>query len=173
MTRGTQFLLSTSGGVRASSLIPGEMHLTQAELDFLDSAGHGWFVDPTSSDSFEFFHAANAAGTDLFTDPAAAAGHLDLLTALSHEMGHVLGLDDSTSPGAAAGLMHVNLADGERRIPDATDVAQANTLTPTAQAQSAPASGALTFAFGNPGNDTIDVGNGGGIVFGGAGADTF
>ena len=31
------------------------------------------------------------------TDPSnAAAGHLDLLTAVTHEMGHVLGLEDST-----------------------------------------------------------------------------
>jgi hypothetical protein len=134
----------------------------------------GWFADSTPSDNFEFLHAANATGTDLFTDlTSAAAGHLDLLTALSHEMGHALGPDDSTPPGDAAGPMHINLADGERRTPDATDVAQANISTSTASAQSATPSGALTFAFGNPGNDTIDVGKGGGIVFGGAGADTF
>ena len=35
------------------------------------------------SDNFEFAHAENAAGTDLSADPAsAAAGHLDLLTAV-------------------------------------------------------------------------------------------
>ena len=145
------------------------LHIT---LDIDDAKG--WFADPTPSDNFEFLHAANATGTDLFTDlTSAAAGHLDLLTALSHEMGHVLGPGDSTSPGDAAGPMHINPADGEQRIPAATDVAQANISTLTTSAQSATPSGALTFAFVNPGNDTIDVGKGGGIVFGGAGADTF
>ena len=47
------------------------------------------------TDNAEFAHAANAAGTDLYTDPTnAAAGHLDLLTAVTHEMGHELGLRD-------------------------------------------------------------------------------
>ena len=62
-----------------------------------DAAGHGWFVDPTPNDNSEFTHAQNAAGTDLLTDPSnAAAGHLDLLTTVTHELGHVLGLDDET-----------------------------------------------------------------------------
>jgi hypothetical protein len=30
-----------------------------------------------------------------------------------------------------------------------------------------------TFVAGNPGNDTVDAGNGGGMLFGGAGADNF
>ena len=62
-----------------------------------DAAGHGWFVDPTPNDNSEFTHAQNAAGTDLLTDPSnAAAGHLDLLTTVTHEMGHVLGLPDDS-----------------------------------------------------------------------------
>ncbi len=92
-----------------------------------DADGHGWFVDPTPSDNAEFTHAANASGTDLSTDPtSAAAGHLDLMTAVTHEMGHVLGLPDLTAASDANDLMYVNLVDGERRLPDATDVAQAN-----------------------------------------------
>ena len=52
------------------------------------AAGHGWFVDPTPLDNFEFTHALNSAGTDLLTDPSnAAAGHLDLLTTVTHELG--------------------------------------------------------------------------------------
>jgi hypothetical protein len=128
-----------------------------------DAAGHGWFVDPTPFDNLEFLHAANAGGTDLYTDPtSAAAGHLDLLTTVSHELGHVIGLDDSTSSADAGDLMYINLVDGERRLPDATDVAKA-----------VPMSAPPTFAAGSPGNDTIDAGKGGGILFGGAGADTF
>ncbi len=91
-----------------------------------DAAGHGWFVDPTPSSNSEFTHAQNAAGTDLLTDPTnAAAGHLDLLTAVSHEMGHVLGLDDTTAADTAHSLMYIDLVDGERRLPNAADVVQA------------------------------------------------
>jgi hypothetical protein len=72
-----------------------------------DAAGHGWFIDPTPSDNFEFTHAANAVSTDLFTDPSnAAAGHLDLLTTVTHELGHVLGLPDSTAAGDVNDLMY-------------------------------------------------------------------
>ncbi|MHC6152306.1 cadherin domain-containing protein [Bradyrhizobium elkanii] len=92
-----------------------------------DAAGHGWFIDPTPSDNFEFAHAVNAAGTDLLTDPStAAAGHLDLLTTVVHELGHVLGLPDTVSPSDANSLMYIGLTDGERRLPTATDVAQSN-----------------------------------------------
>ena len=42
-----------------------------------DAAGHGWFVDstPDTSDDLD-------------------ASSMDLLTAVAHELGHVLGLDD-------------------------------------------------------------------------------
>ncbi|MFB9266321.1 beta strand repeat-containing protein, partial [Bradyrhizobium erythrophlei] len=90
------------------------------------AAGHGWFVDPTPSDNSEFTHALSA--TDLFADPtSAAAGHLDLLTAVSHELGHVVGLADDTATAHASDLMYINLVDGERRLPSAGDVANANT----------------------------------------------
>jgi len=94
-----------------------------------NAAGHGWFIDPTPADSSEFTHAANAAATDLFTDPTtAAAGHLDLLTTVVHEMGHVLGLPDLTVAGDAHDLMYINLVNGERRLPDAADAAQAKAV---------------------------------------------
>jgi VCBS repeat-containing protein len=94
-----------------------------------DAGGHGWFVDSTPNDNSEFTHAANAAGTDLYTDPAnASAGHLDLLTTVTHEMGHELGLPDLTSANDIHDLMYIDLADGERRLPGAVDVGQANDL---------------------------------------------
>jgi hypothetical protein len=144
-----------------------------------DAAGHGWFVDPTPNDNSEFKHAANAAGTDLYTDPSnAAAGRLDLLTAVTHELGHVLGLDDLTDTNAAYDLMYIDLVDGERRLPDAVDVAQASN-TSVAQAieaglpASAQAAAGTPLVAGTAGNDTIDAGHGGSILFGGAGADNF
>jgi VCBS repeat-containing protein len=117
----------------------------------VNAAGHGWFVDPTPGDNFEFTHAANAAGTDLFTDPAsAAAGHLDLLTAVSHEMGHVLGLPDGTSASDVHDLMYISLADGERHVPSAADVLQALTLSPNVgqagAALAAPPQGGVALA---------------------------
>ena len=57
--------------------------------------GNGWFVDRTPTSNSEFSHAQNAARTDLLTDPSnAAAGHMDLLTTVMHELGHVIGLPD-------------------------------------------------------------------------------
>ncbi|QIG96696.1 cadherin repeat domain-containing protein [Bradyrhizobium sp. 6(2017)] len=97
----------------------------------VDAAGHGWFVDPTPSDNSEFTHALNASGSNLQTDPsAAAAGHLDLLTAVVHELGHVIGLADLTSPSDANDLMYINLADGERRLPTATDLPKDHSMDP-------------------------------------------
>jgi hypothetical protein len=221
-------LLAAAGGVAASTPTPGEMHLSQAELDSVvaaaigqwaaagasasqlaalhavtfsvadlsgstvgeqsspihitidtDAAGHGWFVDPTPNDNSEFTHAQNAEGTDLLTDPSnAAAGHLDLLTTVTHELGHVIGLDDRTAASDANDLMYINLVDGERRLPDATDVAEANGAS-TAQAAEAALPVSAQAAIGTAivaataGNDTIDAGHGGSILFGGAGADNF
>ena len=185
-------LLAADGGVESISGDPGEMHLSQAQLDSVvamaiakwadagasatqlaamhattfsiadlagniigdesapahitidvDAAGHGWFIDSTPADNFEFANPANAAGTDLYADPSsAAAGHLDLLTTVAHELGHVIGLPDTTASSAAHDLMYLYLADGERRLPDAADVALANaqfsfgpgaTVTPAVQ----------------------------------------
>jgi hypothetical protein len=144
-----------------------------------NAAGHGWFVDPTPNDNSEFTHAANAAGTDLYTDPSnAAAGHLDLLTAVTHEMGHVLGLDDETAASSSHDLMFIDLVDGERRLPDATDVVQADATKAIDAAEaampvSAQAAAGTPMIVGTSGNDTIDAGHGGNILFGGAGADNF
>jgi Ca2+-binding RTX toxin-like protein len=115
----------------------------------------------------------------LYTDPTnAAAGHLDLLTAVTHELGHVIGLDDSTNTTDAHDLMFINLVDGERRMPDATDVAEANStsVAQTIEANlplSAQAAAGTPIVIGTAANDTIDAGHGGNILFGGAGADHF
>jgi hypothetical protein len=80
-------------------MIRGAKFLPTLDIDDVQ----GWFGDSTPSDNFEFLHTANATGTDLFTDLTnAAAGRLDLSTALSHEMGNAPGPVDSTSAGDAA-----------------------------------------------------------------------
>ncbi|VIO68212.1 Endo-1,3-1,4-beta-glycanase ExsH [Bradyrhizobium ivorense] len=135
----TTFSVADLGGNIAGEQTPG--HITIDD----DGAGHGWFVDPTPNDNSEFTHAVNGSTTDLQTDPtSAAAGHLDLLTAVVHELGHVLGLPDTTDPTTANDLMYVNLADGERRLADHADVTAAlaalpNPSTPVTVAAPAPA----------------------------------
>ncbi|KJC57360.1 hypothetical protein UP10_30410 [Bradyrhizobium sp. LTSPM299] len=141
------------------------------------AAGHGWFVDPTPSGNSEFAHTVSA--TDLFADPtSAAAGHLDLLTAVSHELGHVVGLPDDTTPAHSSDLMYINLVDGERRLPSAADVAQtggapnsafqaiaSNTAAPPVNVGGAPA--APTPPQGGPADTSHSIGGiaGGAFVF--------
>jgi VCBS repeat-containing protein len=144
-----------------------------------DAAGNGWFIDPTPNGNSEFAHAANAAGTDLYTDPTnGAAGHMDLVTVVAHELGHVLGMPDETDPATANDLMYINLVDGERRLPDASDVTQASDTAvaeniEAALPSSAQAAAGTPIVTGTPANDTIDAGHGGNILFGGGGADNF
>src|SRR5204863_8404462 len=82
------------------------------------AAGHGWFVDPTPGDDSEFALAGGVEGRA----PAgsAAAGRMDLLTVVDHELGHVLGLDDLSA--SSGDVMDVSLAEGVRRLPVAADV---------------------------------------------------
>jgi hypothetical protein len=142
-----------------------------------DGGSYGWFVDPTPQGDTEFGHAASA--THLTTDPTEApAGHMDLLTTVMHEMGHQLGLDDTYNAGDRDDLMFGFLTTGERRLPDSTEVAQANADAGAMQAEtalpvSARAAAGTPVIVGTAGNDTIDAGHGGNILFGGAGADTF
>ncbi|HEY1380413.1 MAG TPA: hypothetical protein VGF55_26665, partial [Gemmataceae bacterium] len=71
------------------------------------AAGYGWYVDPTPLDDSEF-----AAG-----DPSPAAGRMDALTVVMHELGHLLGRDDITDEVNPADLMNTTLGAGERRLP--------------------------------------------------------
>src|SRR5205814_141731 len=90
-----------------------------------DAAGYGWFVDPTPADDSEFavptaFGLGAGAGSP-------AAGRMDLLTVVMHELGHVIGLD-SHSGGDPADLMAAYLGTGDRRRPSAGEAAGAGTL---------------------------------------------
>jgi hypothetical protein len=78
-----------------------------------DAAGWGWFVDPTPARSEEF----TQPGADGLRAPpgGAAAGRMDLLTVLEHELGHELGLSDFDAASHPADLMAATLATGVRR----------------------------------------------------------
>lgn len=76
------------------------------------AAGYGWFVDPTPLQDNEF-RSVNGAMTA--KSDSLAAGHMDLLTVLLHEMGNFTGwteLDPTLNPDA---LMALTLRTGTRR----------------------------------------------------------
>jgi large repetitive protein len=129
-----------------------------------NAAGWGWFIDPTPADNSEF-HATTTAN-ELIATSGDAASHIDLLTVVEHELGHIIGLGDSTG----AGVMNIALDSGERRLPGGTDVAQASEAD-IPQISQAPAG--TPIVAGNAANNIIDAGHGGNILFGGGGADTF
>ncbi len=77
-------------------------------------AGLGWFVGDAESDR----NFAKSNSTRRYTEPTdAAAGRVDLLTAILHEMGHALGLPDSYEAKDRDSLMYGFLTSGERRWP--------------------------------------------------------
>src|SRR5262249_27710415 len=91
--------------------LPGtRLGLASSQVIRLDSnaAGHGWFVDPSTWDDSEFVRGM-ALGR--------AANRVDLLTVVTHELGHVLGLDDDHKAEAyTGGVMAEALPVGVRRI---------------------------------------------------------
>ena len=94
---------------------------TQGKTITLDAsgAGWGWYVDSTPAVNTEFDAAATAMD---FNAPLSseAYGKLDLLTVMIHELGHVLGMPSTVS---ADNVMSQYLAPGQRRLPDAVDIA--------------------------------------------------
>ncbi|MBG9388418.1 hypothetical protein [Caenimonas aquaedulcis] len=95
----------------------------------LDAAGHGWWVDHSPLDDAEF---SAVTATHGMAPRDAAAGRLDLLTAVMHEIGHVLGLDDAYAGASADSLMYGYLESGERRLPDVHDLIALIGLDPAA-----------------------------------------
>ena len=87
-----------------------------------DAAGYGWFVDHTPRSDSEFHRDASGI---LVAHHGAAAGHMDLLSALMHEFGHAAGLDHS-----GGGVMADVLLAGTRSTP-AADAGQGIAAAPS------------------------------------------
>jgi hypothetical protein len=115
-----------------------------------NAAGYGWFVDSTPGEDSEY----DGAGTRLTADVGgAAAGKLDLLTVLMHELGHQIGLGDEYMTSKGSDLMYGYINVGERRLPaqgEATG-AQPGTVGATAFALAPVSVGTL------PANKAVDV----------------
>jgi hypothetical protein len=75
-----------------------------------DAAGHGWFIDTSPGDDREFFR----GGAVMTAKPQGqAAGRIDMLSVLAHELGHAMGLGH-----ADGGVMAETLLPGQRAVPE-------------------------------------------------------
>jgi hypothetical protein len=91
---------------------------------YLDSnaAGNGWFVDPTPASNEEFTPSGN--GQQLQAVDPRALDHIDLLTVVEHELGHIAGLSDSDA--LPNDIMDGVLGVGVRRIASHADAVLAS-----------------------------------------------
>jgi hypothetical protein len=93
----------------------------------IDAADHGWFIDVSPFDNTEFAMTldrstlAAAADSDAF-------GRMDLLTVVSHEIGHLLGFGDNE---AGFAVMNEDLEAGTRILLDAKPSVRAATAAST------------------------------------------
>jgi len=116
------------------------------------AAGRGWFVDSSPAERSEF--AARLDRDVLAALPGSAAfGHMDLLTIVTHELGHVLGFDHDDAGRIA--VMREAVDPGVRYL-FASGAISAGTDPGHAGAQSAP-EGSGRFPGGIPGFE-LDAG---------------
>ena len=106
--------------------LPGD-ELAQATSDGLvldvNAAGWDWFVDTTPAKDEEFLR--DVDGTLLARHGGPAAGAVDLLSVLAHELGHLRGLGHVH--GDSHNVMAPTLSVGERRLPPSAPAHQAAT----------------------------------------------
>ncbi len=102
------------------------------------AAGYNWYLG-AGSGSNRAFGLLGPGGESLAQPPSPAAGRVDLLTVLEHELGHVIGLSDNSQAGD---LMDITLGLGVRRAPPSADsaavVLASSTAVPAPAADAAP-----------------------------------
>jgi hypothetical protein len=108
--RGAQVSIARLGGAGYLGVTAGE----QVTLD-ATAAGYGWFIDARAWDPAAF--GRPGAGTEVQAAPGSPAyGHMDLLTVVLHELGHVVGLPDLDPRTDPHILMTETLEPGTRRL---------------------------------------------------------
>ena len=112
----------------------------------VDAAGHGWFVDVTPLQDEEF-DATSEAGVLVADRQSEANGRMDLLTAISHKLGHAVGFE------------HGDPADGQTTLMDPTLSAGVRVLSPTAPAGTGNPR-YVSSGYTNPDNNLDVDGNG-------------
>jgi hypothetical protein len=122
----------------------GALALTGSNTVQIDSTadGYGWFVDPTLADQ-------------------PAAKRIDLLTVVTHELGHILGLPDVSAALFPDDLMDTELPTGVRRLPSPADASALLTGLWIPAAASNPATSSPTAAVlaTSPDSEGLLVGN--------------
>jgi PKD repeat protein len=100
--------------------LPGSLlGLTYQHTIWIDqnAQGYGWYIDVSQGSNVAF---TQVAGTNEFLalPDSPANGHVDLLTVVTHELGHVLGFPSIDSGILGHDWMTVTLGTGIRRYPD-------------------------------------------------------
>ncbi|MGH8636714.1 MAG: LEPR-XLL domain-containing protein, partial [Burkholderiales bacterium] len=94
-------------------------YLAQSDNDRIrldiDATGYGWFIDPTPADDEEFAYDA-ARGEWIAPADSAAAGKIDLLSTLMHEIGHLQGASHADANADAHDVMQAHLGPGLRKF---------------------------------------------------------
>ncbi|MCV3215605.1 hypothetical protein OGM63_19160 [Plectonema radiosum NIES-515] len=131
--------------------LPGyKLGLTDSYTVKIDTngAGEGWFIDSTPSDDIEFSNVVNSSELQAVSGDL-AYGRVDLLTILTHEFGHVLGIEHVETTIQPNHLMSPALPVGTRRIPVLDDSHFSLGLEPVRDAAS------LNLPTISPTNNTI------------------
>jgi hypothetical protein len=102
--------------VLVTNLSDSLLGLTTPHAIWIDAtaAGRGWFLDATAIDPNVFVHFGGAYQA---LPGSLADGRVDLLTVVTHELGHLLGLSDIRAAASSANVMADFLSAGIRRLP--------------------------------------------------------